>query len=292
MSWHYLQEQEAESLEPICLDGDPLPQLKSKTTHAECYCNGKLMESYLDSLSGTTLAPLMEPLGEGKSMSSPEDSPAKTLAQPEKEQESKENDQDSGAKWLALSMRYDPDTFLLKTHHCLFPEDLPLSSVTLPKWGMMRDGELWERITSPPLTSETESGYLLPTPDSSERGPCKEYNPSAASQSARTLQTLAACDPHGKMFPTPLKSDYKRRGPASKQQGLPEYIKAYPTPQSRDWKGTAGGFQKGNDLPGQIGGQLNPTWVEWLMGWCIEWTDLKPLEMDKFQQWLDSHGIS
>jgi DNA (cytosine-5)-methyltransferase 1 len=29
-------------------------------------------------------------------------------------------------------------------------------------------------------------------------------------------------------------------------------------------------------------GQLNPTWVEWLMGWPLEWTDLKRLEMDKF----------
>lgn len=25
------------------------------------------------------------------------------------------------------------------------------------------------------------------------------------------------------------------------------------------------------------GGQLNPTWVEWLMGWPLGWTDLKPL---------------
>jgi len=31
----------------------------------------------------------------------------------------------------------------------------------------------------------------------------------------------------------------------------------------------------------QNGGQLNPTWVEWLMGWPLGWTDLKPLEMDK-----------
>jgi DNA (cytosine-5)-methyltransferase 1 len=28
-------------------------------------------------------------------------------------------------------------------------------------------------------------------------------------------------------------------------------------------------------------GQLNPMWVEWLMGWPIGWTDLKPLETDK-----------
>ena len=38
------------------------------------------------------------------------------------------------------------------------------------------------------------------------------------------------------------------------------------------------------------GGRLNPEWVEWLMGLPIGWTDLKPLEMVKFQQWLNSHG--
>jgi hypothetical protein len=35
---------------------------------------------------------------------------------------------------------------------------------------------------------------------------------------------------------------------------------------------------------------LNPMWVEWLMGWPLGWTDLKPLETDKFQKWLDEHG--
>ena len=43
-------------------------------------------------------------------------------------------------------------------------------------------------------------------------------------------------------------------------------------------------------LAAQVGGHLNPTWVEWLMGWPIGWTDLKPLETDKFRQWSSSHG--
>jgi hypothetical protein len=30
-------------------------------------------------------------------------------------------------------------------------------------------------------------------------------------------------------------------------------------------------------------GQLNPSWVEWLMGWPIGWTDLKPLATGKFR---------
>ena len=38
------------------------------------------------------------------------------------------------------------------------------------------------------------------------------------------------------------------------------------------------------------GGKINPDWTEWLMDWPIKMTDLRPLEMDKFQAWLDSHG--
>ncbi len=32
-------------------------------------------------------------------------------------------------------------------------------------------------------------------------------------------------------------------------------------------------------IAAQVGG-LNPTWVEWLMGWPLGWTDLRPLETD------------
>jgi hypothetical protein len=31
--------------------------------------------------------------------------------------------------------------------------------------------------------------------------------------------------------------------------------------------------------------------VEWMQGWPIGWTALNPLEMDKFQQWQQSHGL-
>jgi hypothetical protein len=36
----------------------------------------------------------------------------------------------------------------------------------------------------------------------------------------------------------------------------------------------------------------NPALTEWLMGWPISWTDLRPLEMDKFRLWLRWHGKS
>lgn len=38
---------------------------------------------------------------------------------------------------------------------------------------------------------------------------------------------------------------------------------------------------------GQIPG---PTWWEWMMDWPEGWTALQPLAMDRFRQWLHSHG--
>jgi hypothetical protein len=39
------------------------------------------------------------------------------------------------------------------------------------------------------------------------------------------------------------------------------------------------------------GGRLNPTWVEWLMGWPRGWTDLRPLGTARFREWQLQHGI-
>lgn len=49
------------------------------------------------------------------------------------------------------------------------------------------------------------------------------------------------------------------------------------------------GSTAGECLP-QVGGPLNPTWCEWFMGWPVGWTESRPLETARFQQWLHSHG--
>tara|TARA_R110000751_G_scaffold304328_1_gene419751 strand:- start:495 stop:713 length:219 start_codon:yes stop_codon:yes gene_type:complete len=67
----------------------------------------------------------------------------------------------------------------------------------------------------------------------------------------------------------------------------------WPTPTVQDASNNGGPSQfRRNSLPlnAQVGGKLNPQWVEWLMGWPIGWTALEPLAMDKYQQWYDSHG--
>ena len=36
------------------------------------------------------------------------------------------------------------------------------------------------------------------------------------------------------------------------------------------------------DMDQSSGGKLNPVWLEWVMGWPMGWTDVKPLGTDKF----------
>ena len=56
--------------------------------------------------------------------------------------------------------------------------------------------------------------------------------------------------------------------------------KMFPTPTARDHKdsGPNTNYEKArakSRLAGSAGGSLNPTWVEWLMGYPKGWTDLK-----------------
>ena len=168
MSWHYLRVQGGESSQDICLGGEPCAPLKSKIIHAEFYCNGKLMDSYLNSLSGTTFAHSMESPGEEKSTSSQAVFHARTLVPQEKAQDLMESDQDSGEKWQGSFAKYDPATHSLRTHQCSLFEDSTEFCATLPKWGLMLNGECWEQQTLEHFTKGIESGLSpnLPPPPS------------------------------------------------------------------------------------------------------------------------------
>jgi hypothetical protein len=68
------------------------------------------------------------------------------------------------------------------------------------------------------------------------------------------------------------------------ESGLSQEIEKFPTPTSHNSKEGAYPAEytrKAPSLATHAGGKLNPMWVEWLMGWLLGWTDLKPLEMDK-----------
>lgn len=88
-----------------------------------------------------------------------------------------------------------------------------------------------------------------------------------------------------KMWPTPTSRDYKD-GSAAACRNVPvngllgravHQDRLLTTPTASDAVGTHGGGNS-RSLRTDAGGQLNPTWVEWLMGFLIGFTELKPSE--------------
>jgi hypothetical protein len=299
MSWlfsralveEYLGENFSDGEQCAPLSGKPIPQ---------AYCAPDKMTGFSRlSRFGMTYKPLTESRGEELLTLYLEAFHAPTFPQQEKEQELMEKPLECGEKWRGSFTKYDPDTSLWRTHQCSLLGDLEEFSETWPQWGLMRDGECWEQQTLAQTIRGTESGLspnnetffhtpcttgldggsnsrkalkkrLLPTPDASQRGPTKDYNPQAKSQSGRTLQSFAA------KFPTPQASDNRDRGNMSN-----------PSVQRRVAIGKQISLSQSVH---PTSGQLNPTWVEWLMGWPLGWTDLKPLEMDKSLCAPQQHG--
>lgn len=259
MSWLFSQALVVEYSHHISWGCEQSAQLSVMPTQHKFWRNDKMMDFSRLSQFGLTCAVLTEDLGKELLTSYLEDFHARTLVQPAMVQESTETGQVCGQKWHELLVKYDLITCSWKTHQCLFPEDLQESSVILPKWGMTRNGHVFQHQTLVRPISVTECGSWA-TPQA------RDYRSGQAtrwldSRRSRNLNDQVA------MFPTPKASDHNKRG----------IVK----PVSR------------NGLPGAvgsgIGGQLNPNWVEWLMGWPVGWTDLKPLETDRFQQWLEVH---
>jgi hypothetical protein len=279
MSWLYSRALVEEYLEANSLDGEQFAPSSGTPTPQAYLCNGKTTAAWKRFPSGMTSNFLTDDRGEALLKWYREGFLAPTSALPDEEQGSTDRQALCGNTWRELSVRFDRNTSSWKTVQCLFDEDLPESSVTLPRWGMMRGGELWERTMSALPTGETESG-LWPTPRSSP------------AMSSGTV---------GQILRTVAKRGYRRQ--------LEEAVVLWRTPSARDWKNArnpaklaANGGTRQTGLKEQVcnkdgltvaerNGQLNPDWTEWLMGFPIGFTASAPLETPKFRQWCDSHGI-
>ena len=257
MSWLFSQVLVAAYLGENSLDGEQSVPLSGNPTQ-QAYCApDKMTEFSRLSRFGMMFKPLTETLGEELLMSFRADFHAKTSPQQEKEQALTESEVECGKKWQGSFAKYDPNLSLWKTAQCSLIEDLTEFSQTWPTWGSMRNGECWERQTSGLNTIEKEYGLL---PDNERFFHTPTTGSSGGSNSRKAMQ---------------------KRGVV------------WPTPTTGTGGGNAGGSgvrrtakENGTYVPSLI----NPNLYEWLMGWPLEWTEIKPLEMGKYHKWRQLHG--
>ena len=83
------------------------------------------------------------------------------------------------------------------------------------------------------------------------------------------------------LWRTPSATDGTHGGPNARDSRgglhLTAQVHRWPTPRAFMWKDSTTDRGKSN-LGEVVGGLLNPTWVEWLMGFPLGWTDLEASE--------------
>jgi hypothetical protein len=184
----------------------------------------------------------------------------------------------SGPSSLGSFAYYDPDTSSWRTFQVSLLEEWATYSETWPRAGTTVSGTASRRQPSVPLISVTgSSSWPTPTVADLFTDKLESSQQSEGSRHSVNLSQAVTWNGYEKRLPTPTASDGKA--------GTPLPIAIYRTPQARD------GDQRGPSSPerrveqghsvslhDQVGGQLNPTWVEWLMGFPLGWTDLEGSE--------------
>jgi len=247
----YLVDTSLDGEQSVQSSGNPIPQ---------AYCAPDKMTDFSRlSRFGMTFKPLTENLGKELLTSYREAFHAKTSQLLETETGLTENEAECGEKWHGLLARFDQDSHLWRTVQCSLLEDLNESLQTLPQWGMTVGGELYLLPKLVQTTDENEFGLSenWPTPIAglSKHSASPEY---WNNRILKGRQTDTHMEVVKRMWGTPKAQDSRH---ALRDRG----------------KGNLGEQVSGL----HNGGHLNPTWTEWLMGWPLGWTDLKPLEMGK-----------
>ncbi len=272
MSWHFSRALEEAYSGANSSDGAPSAQSSGTPTQGTCWSPGKTTDALSRSRSGMTYRPSTDTHGEAVLTWCLAASLVRTSAPQEKAQASPEPVAACGRTWHASLARYDPASSSWKTHQFSLLGDLEPFLETWPRWGMMRNGECWELSTPAHRTSENASGSW-PTPTRNDAV-------GAGYQRANGRHYFTLPGAVGATKHLPPEMEEKR-------------MRTWATPTQADGMGGPGRSDKrtgGDNLRTQAGGSLNPTWVEWLMGWPLGWTDCAASVTGKFQQWRRSHG--
>lgn len=166
--------------------------------------------------------------------------------------------QDLGSAWAASEAAYfsrscawpkksSPNSYSLKTSPQLELGGSSMWPKGLPVPAMIVDGTLYP-LKKLELRTFVNDGSYLPTPTACDYGKNNGRN-TVNARDRYSLTTLATLARHN-LWPTPHANCHTGIGRGPNKTG-------------------------GENLQSAIGGQLNPSWVEWLMGYPSEWTALE-----------------
>jgi hypothetical protein len=226
---------------------------------------------------------------------------ARTSVSPAKARGSAAREAAYGQSTPELLARFDPVSSSWRTSQFSLEGGLTEFLETWPRSGLMRSGIAYQLPPLAPRISETGSG-LWPTPVVPNGGRSvahvNDWRGRTAYHNGKKVQVDLA--QAVKRWPTPTAVDGRRgnKPPRPWDTGVPlaQAVAMFPTPTARDFRSPGRsrlertGSKAGECLPQAIGGQLNPTWVEWLMGFPAEWTALSSSEIRSSRKSRKSSG--
>lgn len=308
MSWLFSRALVEASLGDISSDGALYAPLSATPTPQVFSLPAKTMGASPRFRFGTTCERLTDDRGEAVLTWCLAASPVRTSPLQAKAQASRASAPVCGPKWRGSSARWDHDSSSWKTVPSSPDGVSMLFSGTWPRWGLMRDGVCSELLTPARPTSASGSGsperWLTPTANDGKQVETAmmvlyEQGTNVPDTYKRLRSQVAARE----RWPSPRKCSAMAATISPKSSWAPNRFPNLETVLGRrTWltpivsdanggRGRASSCQGGENLRTAIGGLMNPTWVEWLMGWPLGWTDLRASAMDKFQQWRRSHGV-
>lgn len=301
MSWLYLPEQVAVYLGAGCLDGESCVTSKTTSTASKCSKCVSVKATLTTLPSGITLEHSTGIPGLDWWILSQRG--FRVSRGPLRGSEGVvETSVIYGLRRSGSFARYDRDGVCWKTSQGYLPGVMGISDEYLDSWpksGMTLGGECY---LLPELERHISGrGYgLWRTADAgTHRNVARRKRADGSSIQIRLVDQVV----NQSYWPTPRAQERQQQNSRDSGMALSRAVRIWLTPRAgnpgsrpnkKGGKVVAEEARKslgGIPTPLMQKGHLNPAWVEWLMGWPIGWTDLRPLATARFQQWLERHGF-